>query len=74
MHQLLWDASNVHAGPAQAPGRAYGRRLDEVTKANVLAESGGLFSGREASGASTNDLKDEPGVIKVDFRSENPGF
>ena len=38
VHELLRNAPDVDAGPAQAPGRACGRRLDEVAHCNLLAE------------------------------------
>merc|ERR1719221_1223223 len=51
VHQLLGDAPDIDAGPAQAPGGPSGARLDEVTHGDLLAEPGGLLAGGQAPGA-----------------------
>ena len=57
MHQLLWNAADVDAGAAQAPAGSDRRRLNEVAKADLLAEEGGLFGSCEAARAASDDLQ-----------------
>mmetsp|Transcript_17232 Transcript_17232/g.42877 ORF Transcript_17232/g.42877 Transcript_17232/m.42877 type:complete len:582 (+) Transcript_17232:211-1956(+) len=54
VHQLLGDAPDVDAGAAQAPGRALGRRLDEVADRDLLAILGSRLGASEAARASSN--------------------
>lgn len=57
MHQLLRDASDVDASAAESPRRPYRRGLNEVAKADLLAEVGSLFGGGEAAGSASDDLQ-----------------
>jgi len=57
VHQLLRNASDIDASASEAPGRSDRRRLNEVTKADLLAKVGGLLGSRKAAGSASDDLQ-----------------
>jgi len=49
VHHFLGNAADVDTGATELPRGADGRRLDEVSDSNLLAELSSSLGGREAA-------------------------
>ena len=70
VHQLFGDATNVDAGPSEAPGGARGGGLDEIEARDFGAQFGSLLGGSLFSGlglwggwdGGSKEVSDEGGL------------